>query len=188
MRLLITAVLFMGMLFAGSVLAGDDALGLYFSSTEFTLDSASTTISPGFTTSGYIVLTNPTGAVVDGYEVGISCSAADFAIPLTDLLFDTNAGTNANQIITFATPKPVVAGGTVLATIFFTTESVDMETIAFGASSPASLPGEMPVVDFGAGGLVACSLPFDAPAVAWLNGQAVPTHKSTWDAVKVIFK
>ena len=36
MRPLITAILLIVVLFAGSVLAGDDALGLYFSSTEFT--------------------------------------------------------------------------------------------------------------------------------------------------------
>lgn len=188
MKKWIMVVMAVGLLHAGTLLAQDDALGLYFSDSTFSAETASTTVTPGFMMAGYIVLTNPTGVLIDGYEVGITCTAGDFAIPLTSLFFDLNAGTTANQIVTFLSPKPVVAGGTVLSTIFFTTNSLALETIAFGASSPSSLPGDLPVIDYGAGGLVACGRPFGTPVVAWLNGQAVATEGSSWGAVKATFR
>jgi hypothetical protein len=188
MRPWITAVLIIGVLFAGNALAVEDGLGLFFSSTEFSMETAVIDVVPGFMMTGYIVLTDPSGAVIDGYEVGITCSAEDFEIPMTNLTFDINAGTNLNQIITFMVPKPAVAAGTILATIFFTTESIDLETIVFGASTPASLPVDQPVVDYGAGGLVAADHPFCTSIVAWLNEQPVPIEGSTWGAVKATFK
>ena len=188
MKAMLIAILFVGLLFAGSAPAQDDALGLYFSSTEFGPETASATVAQGMMMACYIVLTNPTGALIDGYEVGISSSAVDFAIPLTNLTFDTNEGTNSNQIIPFLIPLPTVAGGVVLATIVFTTESTDLETIMFGASSPSSLPGILPVIDYGAEGLVACGQPFGTPVVAWLNGQAVANNQSSWGGVKAVFK
>lgn len=176
-------------LLAGAVRAQPDAMGLYFSSTTYTLSTASAMNAPGFALAAYIVLTNPSGAMISGYEVGIACTAPDFAIPLTSLTFlDNNAGTNLNQIVTFGSPKPAVAGGTVLAAVFLTTGSTDLETISFGASSPSRLPGASPVVDYGAGGLAACSQPFGSPVVAWLNGLPVRDEPSTWGEVKANFR
>lgn len=188
MKTLISTILIAGLLFAGNALAQEDALGLYFSNTEFTSETASATVVPGFVMLAYVVLTNPTGSAVDGYEVGITCTAADFGIPLINLFFDSNAGTNTNQIISFTTPKPVIAGGTVLMTIFLNTESTDLETIAFGASWPSSLPGDRPVVDYGSEGLVACGQPFGSATVAWLNGLAVGTEASSWGELKALFR
>ncbi len=174
---------------AASASAQDDALGLYFSDSEFTLDTAHTVTTPGFTTAAYIVLTNPTGTMVTGYEVDITSTAADFAIPLTNLAFDaTNLGTNTNQIVTFFGPKPTSPAGTVLTTVFIATDSVAYEEIAFGPADPSSLPDDAPVVDYGAGGLVACSAPFAAPAVAWLNGTPVPARQMSWGSVRALFR
>ncbi len=168
--------------------AAADALGLYFSDTVFTLDTAAATVTPGFLTAAYLVLTGPTGAVVSGYEVAITCTAPDFAIPLTSLFLDTNAGTNVNQIVTFAVPKPALPGGTVLAAVFLQTASEVPETISFGPSTPSSLRCGCPVVDYGAEGLVACDWPFGTPAVAWLGGAPIADEPAAWGAVKALYR
>lgn len=168
--------------------AQDNALGLYFSGSTFTPATASAMVSPGFLTAAYIVLTNPTGAVIEGYEVSIACTAADFGIPVTSLMFDTNLGSNVNQRVTFMSPKPALAGGTVLSTAFISTASTAFEAISFGAASPPSLPGDLPVVDYAGTGPVACSLPWGTPAVAWLNGVPVSVEASTFGAVKALFR
>ncbi|MBK6733264.1 MAG: hypothetical protein IPG61_04120 [bacterium] len=168
--------------------AQDNALGLYFSGSTFTPATASAMVSPGFLTAAYIVLTNPTGAVIEGYEVGITCTAGDFGIPLTNLMFDTNLGSNVNQRVTFMSPKPALAGGTVLATVFLATASTDFEEISFGAAAPPSLPGDLPVVDYAGTGPVPCGQPWGTPAVAWLNGVPVSVEASTFGAVKAIFR
>ncbi len=165
-----------------------DALGLYFSDTVFTLGSATATVEPGFLTPAYIVLTEPTGAVVSGYEVAITCTAPDFTIPLTSLFFDTNAGTNVNEIVTFLVPKPTLPGGTVLATVFIQTNSEMPETISFGPSSPSRLRCGCPVIDYGPEGLVACDWPFGTPVVAWLNGHPIADESAAWGAVKALYR
>lgn len=165
-----------------------DALGLYFSPTVFTLASATATIEPGFLTPAYVVLTEPTGAVVSRYEVAITCTAPDFAIPLTNLFGDTNAGTNVNQIVTYARPRPTLPGGTVLVTVFLQTDSHLPETISFGPSSPSSLRCGCPVVDYGSGGLVACDWPFGTPVVAWLNGHPIADEAAAWGAIKALYR
>jgi hypothetical protein len=173
--------------FATAAWAQDDALGLYFNETEFTQETANRTTAPGFTMPGYVVLTNATGPMIAGYEVGIAGTAADFAIPLTSLFIDFNAGTNSNHIVTFASPKPVAAGGTVMSTIFFVTDSTELEEISFGPSIPSSLPG-VPVVEYVSGGAVACSQPFGTPTVAWLNAEVVAVQTEAWGGVKALYR
>ena len=177
-----------GLAAAGAARAQDDALGLYFSSTVFSIETADATVMPGFTMAGYVVLTLPTGAMITGYEVGISSSAADFTIPVTSLFLDTNLGTNTNQRVTLAVPKAAVAGGTVLSTAFLATDSLVPETVSFGPSSPSSLPAGMPVVFYAGVGPVACSYPHGTPVVAWLNGQPVADDGATWGGVKALFR
>lgn len=188
MRKLLIALLLFALPAAEPAMAQDDALGLYFSDSTFSLATASRANAPGFVVAAYIVLTNPTGAVVSGYEVGVSSTAADFAVPVTSLIFDINLGSNTNQLVSFMFPKPTAAGGTVLAMIGFSTASVAPETIAFAAATPSSLPGVLPVVNYGAGRLVACSQPYGTPVVAWLNGQPVAAENATWGAVKSTFR
>jgi hypothetical protein len=188
MKHLISAALVAGLLQTGAVLAQDDVLGLYFSNTVFSEATANAHVVPTFNLAAYIVLTKPTGAVISGYEVRITSTAAGFAIPLTNLFFDINAGSNVNQIVTYSIPKPALPDGTVLAAVIIGTDDLDPETISFGASSPSRLPGDRPVIDYGAGGLVACSQPFGTPVVAWLNGQPVANEYSTWGAVKATFR
>lgn len=173
---------------AGGARAQDDALGLYFSSTEFSLETADATVQPGFLLAGYVVLTAPTGAMLTGYEVGISSTAADFAIPVTSLFLDTNLGSNTNHRVTFAVPKAALAGGTVLSTVFLSTGSLLPETISFGPSSPSSLPAGKPVVIYAGTGPVACSQPHGTPVVAWLNGQPVAGDDVAWGDVKALFR
>lgn len=173
---------------AGATQAQDDALGLYFSSTVFSLDTADATVMPGFTLAGHLVLTSPTGGMITGYEVGISCTAADFAIPVTSLFLDTNVGSNTNQIVTFTVPKAALPGGTVLSTAFIATDSLLPETISFGPSSPSSLRCCSPVVIYAGVGPVACSYPYGTPVVAWLNGQPVTDQAPSWGSVKALFR
>lgn len=188
MKRCIPVLLLSCLLLSLPALAQEDVLGLYFSDTTFTLETASASVPSGSLLAGYIVLTGPTGAVINGYEVGISSSAPDFAIPMTNLTFDTNDGDNLNQIITFMTPKPALAEGTVLATVFLSTASTAPETISFAAASPSSVGGVAPAVDYSSGPAVACSPPWDAPYVAWLNGQPVATDRAAWDEVKALFR
>ncbi len=188
MKRLVIAVICTVICCAALAPAQDNALGLYFSGSTFTPATASAMVSPGFLHAAYIVLTNPTGAVIEGYEVGITCTAGDFAIPLTNLMFDTNLGSNVNQRVTFMSPKPALVGGTVLAAVFLATASTDFEEISFGAASPPSLPGDLPVVDYAGSGPVPCGQPWGTPAVAWLNGVPVSVEASTFGAVKAIFR
>ena len=167
--------------------AQDDALGLYFSDTSFTPETAAATVTPGFALAAYVVLTSATGTAVHGYEVGIACTAADFGIPVTSLFFGDNAGTPTNQIVTFGAPKPVAPGGMVLCTVFLTTGSTGYEVISFGPSVPASRPGGVPTVDYGAGP-TACSYPFGGPGVAWLNGQPVPARPAAWSRLQALYR
>jgi len=167
-------------------MADDNALGLYFSDTEFTQETATAEIEPDFLLASYVVLTGATGSTVAGYEVVISCTAPDFSIPVTSLFWGENAGTSTNQIVHFATPVPVVAGGTVLSTALVGTASTGYEEISFGPADPSSLPGT-PVVDFGGGDLQPCSYPFGTPVVAWLNADPVATEARSYSGVKRLF-
>jgi hypothetical protein len=134
------------------------------------------------------VLTEPTRSIVTGYEVGVSSTAADFSTPITSLFMDLNLATNTNQRVTFAIPKSVTAGGTVLSTAFIGADSLALETISFGPSSPSSLRCCSPAVFYAGTGPVACSYPHGTPVVAWLNGQPVSGDDVTWGAVKSLFR
>ncbi|HOX24194.1 MAG TPA: hypothetical protein PLL30_00390 [Candidatus Krumholzibacteria bacterium] len=187
-RLIILGTVAISLLASGAAQADANALGLYFSDSEFTYETANAMVTQGAALVAYIVLTEATGTIVAGYEVAISSTAPDFTIILTSLFWGENSGTNENQIVTFASPVPVNPGGTVLATIIFTTESTDPETISFGPSEPSSLPDGVPVVDFGGGDLHPCSYPFGTPVVARLNDVPVPTAASSWSGVKALFE
>ncbi|MBM4129652.1 hypothetical protein FJ250_01300 [bacterium] len=188
MKRLFPIALLACLLATGPARAQDDGLGLYFSQSEFSLFTAAATNVPGFALASYIVLTAPSGDVITGYEVGIASTAADFAIPLTSLFFDTNLGTNVNQRVTFAVPKPALPGGTLLSAAFLTTGSLLPETISFGPSSPSSLRCCLPVVFYAGTGPVVCSYPHGTPDVAWLNGAPVPGEPRAWGDVKAMFR
>ncbi len=175
------------LLVAGAGLAQDNALGLYFSDTEFTAETAQATIEPDFTLAAYVVLTGATGSAVSGYEVNITCTAEDFAVPLTNLVFGENSGTNTNQLVQFFEPVPVAEGGTVLSFLVLATSSTEYEEISFGPADPSSLPDGVPVVDFGGGDLQPCSYPFGSPVVARLNVDTVPVAARSWSQVRTLF-
>ena len=187
MRRMLVVGLAAGLVIGASVAAADNELGLYFSDSEFTQESAVVDNAPGFAMIGYIVLTGATGASVAGYEVSITASAPDFSIFLISVFGFENDGTDANQIVQFASPVPVEPGGTVLCSILFTTDSTEYEEISFGPSDPSSLPDDMPVVDFGGNDILACAYPFGTPVVAWLNADPVPVDARSWSRVKALF-
>lgn len=166
--------------------AGDNALGFYFSNTEFTRESASGVSTPGFNQLAYIVLTNATGTTVSGYEVSIAATAPDFAIVLTDHPFE-NAGTNMNHLVTFSTPLPVDPNGTVLTMCIFGMDSMEYTEISFGPSDPSSLP-DTPTVTFTDAGLVPATFPFESSVVAWLNEDPVASEAQSWSGVKALFQ
>lgn len=188
MKRLLLLVALACLLSAGAARAQDDALGMYFNATTFSLEAAAVAAQPGFTIAAYLVLTSPTGGTITGYEVAISSSAADFSIPVTSLFLDTNLGTNANQRVTFLVPKPALAGGTVLSTAFIATDSLLPETIAFGPSTPSSVACCSPAVVYSGVGPVPCSYPWGTPVVAWLNGQPVAEQPQSWGEVKALFR
>jgi len=185
-RRIVLAVCSLTLLVAGGVATAQNAIGLYFSDEAFTYDTAHAETTPGFLLVAYVVLTEATGDIVDGYEVGISCTAPDFAIPLTSVDWD-NQGTPTNQIVDFIVPVPVQTGGTVLCSVYLETASTDPETIVLGPSDPSSLPDGVPVVDFGGGDLQPCSYPFGTPEVAWLNAPVAAASRS-WSGIKALFE
>ena len=186
MQRLIMGLIAIILIAGATAMAGDNALGFYFSDTEFTRESASGVSTPDFAQTAYVVLTNATGTVVSGYEVSIAATAPDFAIIFTDLLFD-NAGTNTNHLVTFSTPLPVDPDGTVLSMCIFTTETTEFTEISFGPSEPSSLP-DTPTVTFADIGLVPGTYPFDGPVVAWLNEDPVASEAQSWSGVKSLFQ
>jgi hypothetical protein len=172
------------MLILGSAVAADDnAIGLYFSDTEFTVATASASFED-FTRLGYVVLTGATGNVVTGYEVSIECSEPGFTF-LSTLFWGENAGTDLNHLVTFIEPRVVAPGGTVLSSAIIGYSGGVPAEVMFGPAEPSTLP-ETPVVFFD-GVATACSYPFGSPVVAWLNGDPVANEGHSWSQVKTLF-
>ena len=164
-----------------------DALGLYFSDSEFNQDSATVMLEPDLAVMAYIVLTEPTGDVVAGYEVGIACTDPDFIYFAPSLIWE-NDGTDTNQIVHFVEPKPVLPGGTVLSSGFLSVQSTDEELVTFGPSDPSSIDEPRPAVEYVAVGWMACDGPFGSDVVAWLNPNPVATAPTSWSGVKGLFE
>jgi hypothetical protein len=188
MRKLCTVLSLASLLVAAPALSQGDAMGLYFALGDYSLETAVAQVVPGSYLTGYIVLTSTSGGVVNGFEVNISCTAADFSVLSPSVYLGTNQGSHTNLIVTFTEPRIAVPMGTMLELVSIRTASLDHEAISFGASSPASLPGGTPVVVYGDIGPVACSYPHGTPVVAWLNGQPVSSDDMTWGAVKSLFR
>jgi len=188
MNRLFSITFFIAMIAAATALAGDDALGFYFSDSDFTRDSASIVTSPDFAQTGYVVLTNATGSVINGYEVMITATSPDFSIVTTGLGWGENSGTNTNQIVDFLVPVPVDPGGTVLTMCIFSQSVTEFVEISFGASEPSSLPDGVPTVTFADLGVLPCSYPFEGAVVAWLNEDPVSVTGRSLSRVKGLFR
>lgn len=185
-RVVILLAGFLGMMPAYPAVAAD-TLGLYFSNTVFNADSAAFEgLQPDLGVPAYIVLTEPSGSAVVGYDVGISSTAPDFFIFMT--IWDENLGTPYNQRVRFAGPVPVAPGGTVLQTLLIYTGSAECQTISFGPAVPPQLPDGLPVVDYADVGLRSCLYPFGSPVVATINCGPVASETRTWGDVKALFE
>jgi len=169
---------------AGFATANDNAIGLYFSDTEFTVATASANFVD-FARIGYVVLTEATGSVATGYELGISCSEAGFTFWPT-LVWGENAGTDLNHLVTFLEPRVISPGGTVLSNAIVGYSGGVPAEVMFGPAEPSSLP-DTPVVFFD-GVATACSYPFGSPVVAWLNNDPVASEGHSWSQVKGLFR
>jgi hypothetical protein len=169
---------------AGLATADDNAIGLYFSDSEFTIATASANFED-FTRLGYVVLTGATGDVVTGYELGIGCSEDGFTFWPT-LFWGENAGTDLNHLVTFLEPRVVSPGGTVLINAIVGYSGGVPAEVMFGPAEPSSLP-DTPVVFFD-GVATACSYPFGSPVVAWLNADPVASEGHSWSRVKGLFR
>jgi len=188
MKRLFSITFIITMIAAAAALAGDDALGFYFSDTDFTRDSASIETSPDFAQTAYVVLTNATGSVINGYEVMITTTSPDFSIVTTGLGWGENSGTNSNQIVDFLTPVPVDPGGTVLTMCIFSQSVTEFVEISFDASEPSSLPDGVPTVTYADLGVLPCTYPFEGSVVAWLNEDPVATTGRNLSSVKDLFR
>jgi hypothetical protein len=169
---------------AGLATAEDNAIGLYFSGSEFTIATASANFDD-FARIGYVVLTEATGDVVTGYELGISCSEPGFVFWST-LIWGENDGTDLNHLVTFFEPRVVSPGGTVLSDAIVSYGGGVSAEVMFGPADPSTLP-DTPVVFFD-GVATACSYPFGSPVVAWLNSDPVASEGHSWSRVKWLFR
>jgi len=168
-------------------LASAETMGLYFSETTYTEATAHADVTPGVALASHLVVLDSSEAAIAGYEVQITCTAADFAIPF-GVIGGMNSGTSTNQIVQLYAPVPVAPEGTVLTTLILTTGSTAPEEIMFGPSEPSSLPDGLPVVDYGQGNLVACDYPFGSEVVAWLNSEPVATEATSLSEIKSLFR
>ena len=165
-----------------------DALGLYGHPERFDASTATIWTVPGYAQLVFLVLTEPSGSLIAGYEVGITSTASDFEYLSGNYYRGWNLGTQTNHMVTFPEPVPVTSGGTVLDIAYLNTDLIVPRIVSFGPSSPSSLPAGMPVVVYSGIGPVACSYPFGTPVVAWLNSPPVAAPAQSWGSVKALFR
>lgn len=165
-----------------------DVLGLYWHSERFDAETATIWTVPGYAKLVFLVLTEPSGSLIDGYEVCITSTASDFEYLSGNYYRGWNLGTQTNHLVTFPEPLPVTSSGTVLDIAYLITDLIVPRIVSFGPSSPSSLPAGMPVVVYSGMGPVACSYPFGTPVVAWLNSSPVDAAAQSWGSVKALFR
>jgi len=181
-------------LMAGSALAQAPEIGMFFSDTEFTQETANIA-SPAGPFNGYVVLLGSDLSILGGYEVGIAEDSGGtlFALSVTGPNGWTNFGSNFNHLVGFQTPLPVVPEGVVLSTVQMLYSGTDVVTFTMGASNPNSIDDhDGPVIADGSdpNNLVACWTTGGAPTapVASVNGQVVAVEAETLTGVKALFQ
>ncbi|MBD3221577.1 hypothetical protein GF314_10070 [bacterium] len=197
MRHLLPVVLVVVALSAQAQQYGDygGTMGVYFSDTEFTDETANLTTPPIFF-EAYIVLTDAQIANVGAYELEITLSAPDALIlqvhgPNGWL----NFGDLEDHMAGYADPVLVDAdGAAVLCTLECFYPGTDQVDVIMGGSSLESIPGwdgpvilEVPNFEI----LLVCHLSSGAvghdDAVAWLNREVVAAESASWSQVKSLF-
>jgi hypothetical protein len=197
MRQLILALLISAI--ANSVLALEDGdyggtMGIYFSETEFTVETMNLTTPPSVFYA-YIVLTDAQVINVLAYEVGITLSSPDALIlGASGPMGWVNFGTAYDHLVGYNDPLPVNEDGTiVLSRLTGVYDGTDQVDFLMGASSLESVPGwDGPVIlDPDNDVLLVCHLSSGATgyqdAVAWLNRDVVAVETATWSAIKELF-
>lgn len=199
MKTLITLSLVV--LLAGAAVAqGDNAMGMFFSDSDFSNATTNVDLNSGLQATGYIVLLNPSVASVGGYEVGITVSdpAALIALSVEGPNGWTNFGDNFNHLAGYGVPVEVTGSAVILASINFLyigTASVD---ITYGPASPSSVNDLGPAIANGENPdeLLVCeysTCPEFEGLVATVNGagvelcDVVATETQSWTNVKALF-
>jgi len=171
---------------------GPNLLGMFFSDTEFSEETANHAPAPELF-DAYFVLLNPEVDSVYGYEVGISTTDPNcFFLYVTFPNNGDNFGNDMDHMVGYGTPVPVVDDVVILSTVTLLYVYSDYVEISFGVSSLNSIPGhDGPVIANGADpdDLIPCTIPSGeiSGVVATLNGVVAVEHHSL-TGVKALFQ
>ncbi len=129
-------------LMAGTAFAQQPALGMFFSSTDFTDEN--TNLNPGVATSFdvYVVMLGANFVSLGGYEVGITENSGGTVI-VTGVAFPNNGlnfGNNLNHLVGYGTPLPVTDGAAVLCTLTMIHTATTTVEFSTGPATPPSIP------------------------------------------------
>jgi len=174
---------------ATSAMAQDEnTLGLFFSDTEFTPETANieNTFAP---IDMYLVLLNPTVASIGGYEVGIVHDAPSlFFLTVAGPNGWTNFGDSQNHLAGYQTPLPAGPPGVVLCTLTLLYPGADTVCFNLVPATPASIP-DYPAIADGSNpdNLLPCNI-FNYPdCTATING-AVANEGASYSEIKGLFR
>lgn len=141
----------------------------------------------------YIMWTNPSKALLQGYECNITIEGAYSVTGVEWPTNATNAGTNMNQIVGYATPVPT-SEATVLATIsgFYMDFAGGAAYVYMNPANPSSFGGSVGVVfvEDGATKLLPIGTSvLEGPSLQ-INGDCIviPTESESLGNVKSLFR
>jgi len=175
-----------------------NALGLFFSDTEFT-DVTNGITTPGAPFNAYVVVLNPEVEAIGGYEVGISITDPTvFVLSAGGPEKWANAGDMLNQIVRFGTPVMAVDSSAILCTMQILYSGTDTVDIRFGPADPQSIPGhDGPVLVDGANlanqeNLIPCGSPYHESLNGWVASlnphHGSPVQTGSFSKLKSMFR
>jgi len=185
--------LLMAILVASSAFAiidpDSDSVGVYFDMTADTMEMDMA--APGAMTA-YLLLTNPSGSEIGGFEAGLTIDGPSTpAVTTFDNPTALNVGTATNMIVGFGTPTPATEV-TLLATIdiYYIGGPDDVLSIYLSGSTPSSADPDYPVV-VNDGAILITAMPVMAGmpcAGANLPETPVATQSMSFDNVKSLYR
>lgn len=177
-------------------------MGIYFSPTEFTPETANL-VTPPELFDFYIVLLDSQVDPLGGYECSFEFSSADvFVLSATGPAGWLNFGQNDNHIVGYQFGLPAPPGGVVVSTVTALYVFSDPVDIVMGPSVPSSgdpnnnpfgLSWDGPIIgDFNDPDLLlVCHLTSGAAGypdvVATLNGSVVAVEDQNWTQIRNLF-